>query len=121
MLKAVMKDFDNVYLVVDALDECPKLDGERAKLLALIDEIRSWDLSCVHLLTTSRLEEDIVDFLDKVEEPVKSRTVKVEGSCVEEDTKKFVNSQLQCTDFRYWTKEVKDLVLIKLPPWSNGM
>ena len=65
---AVMKDitttsnFRSLYLVFDALDECPK--GEkRHELLDLITEIRSWPSSKCHLLVTSREEVDIKQVL----------------------------------------------------------
>lgn len=36
MLQAAIKGFDNVYLIIDALDECPRHEGERDLLLNTI-------------------------------------------------------------------------------------
>ena len=44
-----------MYLIFDALDECPK----RRELLRWLEEIVSAKLDGVHLLVTSRWEEDI--------------------------------------------------------------
>ncbi|KAF8510451.1 hypothetical protein JB92DRAFT_3118991 [Gautieria morchelliformis] len=46
---------ENVYIIFDALDECP----DRHKFLELMKEIHGWDFDTLHLLATSRDEQDI--------------------------------------------------------------
>jgi hypothetical protein len=41
MLPAVIEDFGDVYIILDALDEYPQSNGERAKLLNIIHQIKS--------------------------------------------------------------------------------
>lgn len=40
ILEAVVPGFNDLYLVID-LDECPKNDGEREKLLGVIESVNS--------------------------------------------------------------------------------
>src|ERR1700728_5334289 len=51
----ILEAFDDVYIVLDALDECP----ERKGLLKLITEMICLRKDKLHLLVTSRPEEDI--------------------------------------------------------------
>lgn len=48
MLKCVMVGLQDVYLVVDALDEYPKI--ERKSLLETIKVIRGWEIDSLHTL-----------------------------------------------------------------------
>lgn len=64
MLRSLLYSFEEVYIFLDALDESPKVarnDHEcaRDELMKLIHEICSWDEACLHLLLTSREEQDI--------------------------------------------------------------
>lgn len=54
-LKEILLSFENVYIVIDAIDEC----RARENLLPLIKQISDWRLDGLHLLTTSRQEHDI--------------------------------------------------------------
>lgn len=53
----MLEDFENTYLVIDALDECL----ERNELMANIEELTSWKERNVHILATSRWEEIIAE------------------------------------------------------------
>jgi hypothetical protein len=54
-IPSILEGFGHVYLIFDALDECPK----RRELLRWLQGIISAKLDGVHLLVTSRWEEDI--------------------------------------------------------------
>ncbi|KAF8532395.1 hypothetical protein JB92DRAFT_2682269, partial [Gautieria morchelliformis] len=58
-LKSIIISFENVYIVFDALDECPS----RPEFLKLLEEIHGWNLGHLHLLATSRKEQDIEETL----------------------------------------------------------
>lgn len=60
-LAAMTCGFSNVYIIVDALDECPNEDGvwKREKLLESLSHLQKKLLPNVHLLCTSRSEPDI--------------------------------------------------------------
>ena len=62
MLKNVLKEMlsgsQDVYLIMDALDECRELDD----VLDLIQTMRDWNLANCHVLVTSRREQPIAVF-----------------------------------------------------------
>ncbi|KAK1723159.1 ankyrin repeat-containing domain protein [Colletotrichum acutatum] len=58
-LIAVVRGFSAVFIVVDALDECPTLDGERPRLLDCLNCIITAMPDNLHILCTSRAEPDI--------------------------------------------------------------
>jgi hypothetical protein len=62
-LRATITDFENVYLIIDALDECPEVNEERQTLLACLLRMYRWGETSLHLLLTSRKEKDIDDEL----------------------------------------------------------
>jgi hypothetical protein len=83
-LQAVLKSFSAVYIVVDALDECPNKDGTRNQLLSKLKDLqREADL---RLMVTSRFIPDI---------EIKFRsTPKLEIRASDADVKRFVRSQI---------------------------
>jgi hypothetical protein len=58
-LKSIIGSFENVYIVFDALDEC----ANRPEFLNLLEEIHGWNMDSLHLLATSRREQDIEETL----------------------------------------------------------
>ena len=54
-LASVLESFPEVYLALDALDECT----EREDLMEFLDELLSSNIRGLHLLATSRQERDI--------------------------------------------------------------
>jgi hypothetical protein len=55
VLRLMVKELPQVYVVVDALDEC----AQRAELMETLNTIAGWELPNLHLLVTSRREQDI--------------------------------------------------------------
>jgi ankyrin repeat domain-containing protein 50 len=58
VFRSIITDFSNVYIVIDALDECNEADGTRR---TLIEELRR--LPGLHILCTSRYLGDIARLL----------------------------------------------------------
>ncbi|KAK1702341.1 hypothetical protein BDP67DRAFT_422358 [Colletotrichum lupini] len=58
-LRAAVRGFSAAYIVVDALDECPILDGERTRLMDCLSKIISKMPDNLHIFCTSRAEPDI--------------------------------------------------------------
>lgn len=54
----VTEGLDDIFLVLDALDECPKA-GERRQLLTVLPEQLSQSRGDIHPMLTSRREPDI--------------------------------------------------------------
>lgn len=56
ILHTTLKHFDDVYLIVDAVDEYPR--SERDDLLDTIQEMVGFNVDCLHFLVSSRREGD---------------------------------------------------------------
>ncbi len=77
-----------VYIVIDALDECP--EQERPRFIALITKIIS-DLPCAKVFVTSRREGDIERAFTESKMP----TIQVQTQSVAADIESFVRSEVK--------------------------
>jgi ankyrin repeat domain-containing protein 50 len=117
-LSRIIKDLEDVFIVVDALDECPK-NGDRGELLEIITEIRAWSSSNMHLLVTSRLEPDIRETLTPL---LTSQAISIQGAQVESDIKVHVVSQLAIDPrLKRWSSDIKTEIEKTLTAGANGM
>ena len=117
-LSWIVNGFEDVFIVIDALDECPK-SGEREELLELIREIKSWLPSNLHLLATSRQEPDIKEALMPL---LTSPEIPIQGPGVESDIKLHITHQL-ATDskLKKWSGVLKVEIENTLVTGANGM
>ncbi|KAH8977589.1 hypothetical protein EDB86DRAFT_3249747 [Lactarius hatsudake] len=107
-----------IYLVIDALDECPNTSGvvsPRERVLELIKNLVNLPVSNLRVCVTSRPEADILDALA----PLASHTV----SLHDEDGQKqemieYVTSVVQS---RKWSAEDKKLVVDTISERADGM
>lgn len=118
MLFKVMEELDNVFTIIDALDECPK-NGEREQLLLAISDIKSKSLANLHVLVTSRREPDIEEALLPL---LTIPAIPLQGSQVDLDIKLHISWQL-ATDpkLKKWSNEVKAEIENTLINGANGM
>jgi hypothetical protein len=122
MLHAVVEGFEHVYIIVDALDECPKSGGERAKLLNIIHKVYGWKMDLVHLLTTSREEEDIRTSLAEIPPDLGCfKSIEVQGIHVQRDIEKYLRHRLHDGLFKRWKPALKEDVKVKLASQADGM
>jgi NACHT domain len=111
-----------VYLVVDALDECPDNSGmpsSREQVLDLIKDLVDLHLPNLHVCVTSRPEIDIRAML----EPLTSLHVSLHAeSGQKKDIIDYINS-IVCSDakMRKWREEDKRLVVKTLSEKADGM
>ena len=88
-LQRLLGRFRQVYIFLDALDECPSLEG-RERVLETLEEIQKWDAPNVHLFVTSRDEADIRQSLTHLApEQIEMRNTGIDG-----DIANFVSRQL---------------------------
>jgi hypothetical protein len=111
-----------VYIIIDALDECPNTSGmpsSREQVLDLLKELVDLSLPNLHLCVTSRPEVDIRHAL----EPLTSRFVSLhEESGQKKDIVDYVTSVVQSdSKMRRWREEDKDLVIETLSERACGM
>ena len=111
-----------IYIVVDALDECPTFPGRpsaRDEVLDLIEELVDLKFPNLHLCAASRPEIDIRVVLESL------TTLKIslhDESRQKEDIIKYIESVVRSDrNMRRWKEEDKRLVVDILSHKSNGM
>lgn len=62
VLCQILKGFRSTYILLDALDEC----ADREDLLEFIETLIGWKVKNLHILTTSRRENDIATCLESM-------------------------------------------------------
>jgi hypothetical protein len=117
-----LPDQHPVYIVIDALDECPDTSGmpsPREQVLDLLKELVELPSSNLHLCVTSRPEVDIRHAL----EPLTSRRVSLhEQSGQKKDIIEYVTSVVHSdSKMRRWRDEDKNLVIEALSGRADGM
>jgi hypothetical protein len=99
-LLLILEAFNDVYIVLDALDEC----AERKAVMKWIKQTTSWRKSKLHLLATSRPEEDIAKHLRLLDPD----HVYIKQDLVSRDIERYINSVLYDEDsFEQWGDEIK--------------
>jgi hypothetical protein len=113
-----------VYIIVDALDECPDNIGTlspRAKLLDLISDLVQPNHSSLFICLTSRPEQDISDVFNPLTSP-SCRVSLHDESGQKEDIDRYIRDFVH-TDraMRKWREENKQLVIDTLSENAGGM
>ncbi|KAM0522461.1 hypothetical protein ACHAPE_002051 [Trichoderma viride] len=115
--------FSAVYIVIDALDECPTLSGERKKLLKALGTILDKAPENLHLLFTSRKESDI-------SAAMKHHLLRPCGheldllayrSIIDDDIGIFIDTILASDDYESWPASVKEEARNSLIEKADGM
>jgi hypothetical protein len=111
-----------IYIIVDALDECPNLSGTpsaREEVLELIQELVDLKLPNVHLCVASRPEMDIRMVL----EPLTSLKISLhDESGQKEDIIAYIKSVVHSDrEMRRWREEDQYLVIDTLTQNADGM
>jgi len=111
-----------VYLIIDALDECPNkstVSSPREEVLTLVEQLVNSRLENLRLCVTSRPEIDIMIVL----EPLAFRSVSIHEERGQlEDIKNYIEFVVN-TDpkIRRWKQEHKQLVIDVLTKRADGM
>ncbi|KAJ5549109.1 hypothetical protein N7513_006343 [Penicillium frequentans] len=88
-LRKIISHSSETYLLIDALDECPR-DNKRDNLLSAIKAMQQWGLPGLHLLVTSRDEVDIHQSL----EISSDQDISMKNVEIDKDIVKYVSYQL---------------------------
>ncbi|KAF8489946.1 ankyrin repeat-containing domain protein, partial [Gautieria morchelliformis] len=113
-LKTIITGFQAVYIVFDALDECP----ERTRFLMVIRDIHGWEFELLHLLVTSRKERDIEEMLGGLI----SHEMPMDKSLVDNDIQVHVTRTLEDdVKFSMCSAEEKEMVKTTLMYGACGM
>lgn len=101
-LQQMMECLEETYLVVDALDECK----ERRELLAVIENFTGWKAANLHILATSRKEEDIEESMELCNNS--KGKICIESTLVNDDIRAYVHGRLQLDrDLKRWQRQPK--------------
>ena len=111
-----------VYLVMDALDECPNDSGmpsSREKVLMTVQELVKLRHSNLHLCVTSRPEYDIRITL----EPLVTQQVSLHDECGQkQDIIDYITSVVHSDGkMKQWRDAEKDMVVEELTAKADGM
>jgi len=113
-----------IYLIVDALDECPATTGissPRDEVLSLVEKLVNLNLPSLHLCITSRPEIDIRTSF----EPLTSTYNRIslhDQSGQKKDIEEFVRAVVYSDkNMRRWRDEDKELVIKTLSERADGM
>ena len=111
-----------LYIVVDALDECPNVSGyptPREQILKILQELVNLRLPHVHLCITSRPEVDIRDALEGMEiHNVSLHEQAGQNQDIFDYIESVVSSDLK---IRRWREEDRQLVMTTLMKRACGM
>ena len=117
-----LREKDPIYIIVDAVDECPNFPGRpsaRDEVLALIEGLVDLRLPNVHLCVASRPEMDIRMVL----EPLMPIQISLHDEIGQkEDIIRYINSVVRSDrSMRRWKEEDKKLVVDTLSDKVDGM
>ena len=113
-LKSMIQSFDHAYIVFDALDEC----HDRRDFLKFLKELHGWGLGPLHLLATSRQEDDITRVLN----PLVSCVVPMDRSFVDGDILVHVSKTLEDDgEFAVYSGEEREKIRDVLTKGAHGM
>jgi hypothetical protein len=118
-MKTLLSTDRDVYLVLDALDECT---APRQDLLAWVKKIAESAFHKLHLLVTSRKEPDIVSILGRAD--LMDQILAVQTDVVDEDIRAYIIHRLQTDDvFKRWEhrEDIRQMIQDSLMRMSDGM
>ena len=85
-LRYLVQKFDQVYILLDALDESPR-GGQQDQVLEALQTMRAWRLPGLHLLATSRDEAAIRESLS----PARDEEVIMKNVKIDQDIHDFIS------------------------------
>jgi hypothetical protein len=123
-LVATIQGFNEVYVVLDALDECPSSNDKRGELLRSLRQIYNQNAQNLHLICTSRREAGI----ERVMEHILSSTsefdidLTVRKAVVDRDIGFHIDEIFRADEhFSSWKDEWKDEAKSALIEKADGM
>jgi hypothetical protein len=90
-LQSVLTSAGDVFMVLDALDECPPQNDERRLLLSTLSQAVSWRIPKLRILATSREENDIRRYINKI--PT-TEAISIQSEVVSSDIRRHLRKEL---------------------------
>ena len=113
-LQQMVQEFDEIFIILDALDECKDRQG----LLDSVKEIAGWKLGKLHIAVTSRSEQDIKEVL----EPLVTGQICIQNALVDADIYIHLHERLQNDPkLKAWPPKVQKEIKETLMNGAHGM
>jgi hypothetical protein len=117
LLFEALAEFEQLYIVIDALDECSSPDRE--SLLIALSDMKNAGLNNLHLLVTSRQEQDIDEGIRPL---LSGSAIRLQGAELDRDIQKHVQWQLTVDPrLNKWSSVIKLEIEQSLAKGANGM
>lgn len=117
LLTVLRRSFERLgesYIILDALDESKDREG----LLEWIQQVSNWGLRNVHILVTSRKENDIDDTLSSL----LTCQIRMQSTLIDADIVAFVRDKLvQDPKLKKWPEKVRAEIETTLIEGAGGM
>lgn len=114
LLQQILISFSSTYVLLDALDECT----DRENLLEFVEAFMDWRIDNLHLLVTTRKENDIARSL----EPLLTEQLCIQSALVDVDIRVHILERLSNDPkLRKWPIEVQNEIEDVLSRGANGM
>lgn len=114
VLRGILAELDDVYLVIDGFDECMDQDD----LLHLVDDMLKWNSRNLHVFVTGRYHHE----LDTILEARKSLIIEMDDHNVDSDIQLFIQQQLAShPKLRKWPPRLRAEIHESLTKGSKGM
>jgi hypothetical protein len=108
--QGVSGESKEIYIVIDALDECP-LQRDREDVIKFLKELSLCVQSSIRILITSREERDIKDTINEVLGE-KCHRVPIQNKRVDDDIRVYLQTSMaEDSVFRKWPPQVQDKVI----------
>ena len=118
----MIEQIKDVWIVLDALDECRTRQGPSTEgLLLWIRDLLSSEQRNVHLLVTSRPEQDITSMISQF---ACKDIVPIQSNLITDDIRAYVHTRVrQRAEFKRWRShpEVQDEIETRLMEQADGM
>lgn len=114
----ISREFRDVFIALDALDECEELEA----VFDVLEEMERWTDSNVHLVFTSRETKDIKEFVDGLE--MKKSMIRLSAAVVKQDIRMYIRDRLRTDrNLKRWRShpKVQEEIEESLVNKSDGM
>jgi hypothetical protein len=114
ILSEMLLNFNTVYLVIDALDECTDLN----EVIEILTNMQSWAVDHLHIIVTSRRLPEIGESVSALTTAV----ISVDESPIDIDVMLYITHRLE-TDrsLAKWPLDVRHLIKATLSQGAGGM
>ncbi|KAH0557143.1 hypothetical protein GP486_005066 [Trichoglossum hirsutum] len=122
-LLSVLAESKKTYIVIDALDECPRPEDRENTIEFFMDLLQD-ARSSTHILITSRQEKDIEDTVREASEKngIYLRRVPIKNSRVNADIRRHLQTRMTTDSrFRRWPDKIKEDVTEQLAEKAEGV